>query len=140
MVAAAVRFVAKAVMTGGDLSPIGLTSRGAETIRGNISSEAGIGYDVVLKLLEGIPGIGKKVVEQQLANLKASGHYARIIKASAEAAPMLAEHGNGPGRGHKRDSDATSLKQDRSASYLARRLRRDRPRRMKPPAFTPASP
>ena len=40
----------------------------------------------------------------------------------------LPEHGNGPGRGHKRDSKTTSFnKQDRGKSYLLRRMARDFP-------------
>lgn len=40
----------------------------------------GIGWTTVLELLEGVPGINQNTVKQQLANLKSSGDYARIIR------------------------------------------------------------
>lgn len=49
----------------------------------------GIGRDAVLAKLKDVPGIGSAVVRQQLANLKESGHYARIereVAAVVEAA------------------------------------------------------
>jgi len=49
-------------------------------LRRAITGESGIGREIVLRFLAGIPGINAGNVEQQLANLKASGDYARIIR------------------------------------------------------------
>jgi hypothetical protein len=48
-------------------------------VRGNLLEGRGIGRDVILKLLKGIPGINDNTVHDQLANLKAAGIYASII-------------------------------------------------------------
>jgi flagellar biosynthesis GTPase FlhF len=50
----------------------------------------GIGRDTILEFLEGVPGINQNVVMQQLANLKASGHYRRIVE--EVQAEIEAEH------------------------------------------------
>lgn len=50
----------------------------------------GIGWATILKLLPGIPGITANVVQHQLANLHASGDYARIL--SAVQAEIEQEH------------------------------------------------
>jgi hypothetical protein len=70
-VASAIRFLAKAVMTG---------------VSGDFTSKSGrpvlaedIGRDVIVRFLRGIPGVTDESTKQQLANLKASGDYARII-------------------------------------------------------------
>jgi flagellar biosynthesis GTPase FlhF len=85
-VAAAVRVLAKMIL-GGRLSPQ-LGRKSLEHLRGNIASDRGIGQDVVEEFLDGIPGVTSKVVEHQLANLKSSGHYARII---AEVKELIEE-------------------------------------------------
>jgi len=81
VIASAVRYVAKAVMTGAEhISGFPeICQKAIDCIQGNISSDTGIGSPIILDFLEGIPGIKKNIVEQQLANLKASGHYTRII-------------------------------------------------------------
>jgi hypothetical protein len=80
VIASAVRFVAKAVMTGGQVGGFPPTSaKSLDSVRGKIATSEGIGWSIVLEFLKGISGITKNVVEQQLANLKASGHYSRII-------------------------------------------------------------
>jgi ParB-like chromosome segregation protein Spo0J len=42
--------------------------------------EQGIGEPAILEFLNGVPGINRNVIKEQLANLKSSGAYARIIK------------------------------------------------------------
>lgn len=44
---------------------------------GNRSGQ--IGSPAILKFLEGVPNVSKPTVEQQLANIKASGDYSRIV-------------------------------------------------------------
>jgi hypothetical protein len=46
-----------------------------------------------------------------------------------ELSEELGEHGNGPGRGHKRDDNGTSFNNrgSNSADYLLSRLKRDAP-------------
>jgi hypothetical protein len=50
-----------------------------EKIRGNLASEKGLGRDLILKILGNVPGITEGSVRRQLAVLKSSGDYARII-------------------------------------------------------------
>lgn len=78
-VASAVRFLAKAVMTGTSEEFFG-GSRGLETVRGQMTTDRGIGRDVIVRLLHNVPGINDGSVQQQLANLRKSGDYARIMK------------------------------------------------------------
>ncbi len=46
---------------------------------------------------------------------------------AGELNPELKGHGNGPGRGHKRDDNIMSFPQGTSETYALRRLRRDNP-------------
>jgi len=50
-------------------------------LRGHLTSDSGIGERVICDsgILEHIPGISRSVIREQLANLKGSGEYARII-------------------------------------------------------------
>ena len=75
-VASAIRFIAKASL-GGVLGEI--CQNDADKVRGNIASDRGLGWSVVVDFLAGVPGINESTVKQALANLKASGDYARII-------------------------------------------------------------
>lgn len=83
-VASAIRFLVKAVMTG-NLSGIPERSRrGLETTRGQLETDRGLGEPIITEFLDGIPGIKKNSVTEQLANLKASGDYSRIVKEVGE--------------------------------------------------------
>jgi hypothetical protein len=53
---------------------------GLEIVRGPIASSKGIGRDLILRFLQGVPGITASNIEHQIANLKSSGDYARIIQ------------------------------------------------------------
>lgn len=55
-----------------------------EIIRGQIASEKGLGRECILKFYDGVDGINENVVKEHLANLKASGNYARIVKEVTE--------------------------------------------------------
>jgi hypothetical protein len=79
-VASAVRLLAKEIITGYVPSIDGTSPKSLETLRGQIKSGKGIGVDVVMRLLKGIPEINEPVVQQQISMLKASGDYARILK------------------------------------------------------------
>lgn len=50
-----------------------------EPLTGDQKAGQGIGAPQITAALDGVPGLGSKKVEEQLANLKASGHYTRII-------------------------------------------------------------
>jgi hypothetical protein len=76
-VASALRFLAKAVLTGCYRE---ITTAEAEAARGHLSGERGMGEPLITKFLKDIPGINENSVRQQLSNLKASGHYASIIR------------------------------------------------------------
>ena len=79
-VASAVRFIAKASMTG-TLSRI-IEGGNDEQTRGHLTAEKGegIGQPLISRFLEHIPGVTDYVVRQQLLNLRASGDYARILE------------------------------------------------------------
>jgi hypothetical protein len=76
-VASAVRYIAKGVMTG--VCPQLGTNADLDKMRGNLTSDKGIGQRAIVEFLRNVPDITSKTVEQALANLKASGDYARII-------------------------------------------------------------
>jgi hypothetical protein len=76
-VASALRFLAKAVLTGTSRE---ITQRSLETAYGQITTEKGLGRELILNFLADVPGVNENSVTQQLANLKASGDYARIMR------------------------------------------------------------
>lgn len=82
-VASAIRYLSKAILTG-NRNLLKNFSEGSEyslgSLQGNLTSEKGLGRDIVVSFLDGTPGINEGSVQQQLANLKASGDYARIVK------------------------------------------------------------
>jgi hypothetical protein len=81
-VLAAVHFLARDLATGGrhigGFSP--MSDKAIESSVGNLQSEKGIGRRLVAKFLEGVPGVNESIVGTQLANLKASGDYGRVIE------------------------------------------------------------
>lgn len=79
-VAAVIRLLAKAILMGhvGKFFP---TSRKSlETLRGLLERGHGISDDVIARFLEGTPNCSVGTIREQLASLKASGDYARIIE------------------------------------------------------------
>jgi hypothetical protein len=87
-VASAVRLVAKAVMTGNSDRILSLSGKGEEILRGQMAGagELAIGWRPIHEVLERVPGIGQYMIEQQLANLKASGEYATVMHDVGERA------------------------------------------------------
>lgn len=81
-IGSAVRYLIKGILKGDNhVAQICATSpKALEIIRGQIASEKGLGHECVLRFFEGVPAIHESVVNHQLANLKASGDYARIVK------------------------------------------------------------
>jgi hypothetical protein len=75
-VASAVRFLKKAILTGTSGE---ITGRSMETACGQIASDKGIGRELIVEFLDGVPGMTENAVKEQLANPKSSGDYARII-------------------------------------------------------------
>lgn len=49
-------------------------------LRARLTSDNGLGEPIITDFLVGVPGVNKNTVLQQLANLKASGDYARVIR------------------------------------------------------------
>lgn len=72
--------LAKALLTGHGF-PANLTETplALSQTRGNLTSEKGIGHELIAKFLHDIDGISDSSVKQQLATLKQSGEYAKII-------------------------------------------------------------
>jgi hypothetical protein len=80
-IASAIRLIARGVLLGDqDIARIlAISEKALDCARGNLTSSKGIGHELIEKLLEGVPKMTTYVVEQQLANLKSSGDYQRII-------------------------------------------------------------
>jgi|GEM_PF-2805474 len=79
-VAAALRIISKGLLSGHISRILGMSQKAVETARGNLTSAKGIGEELILELLKNVPKIKAWTVREQLANLKASGDYARIIR------------------------------------------------------------
>src|SRR5262245_59472316 len=79
-VAAAIRFLSKAIMTGSSLAGNPESAHAREKMREALASERGIGEPPITEFLRDIPGVNKNTVLQQLAILKSSGDYAEMIK------------------------------------------------------------
>ncbi len=78
-VASAIRFLLKGLFTGNLRENSLRSKKSMEVTLGQAGTDRGIGYDIILELLDGIPGINVGTVKQQLANLKASGDYDEIV-------------------------------------------------------------
>jgi VCBS repeat-containing protein len=76
-VAGAIRWLAKAIITGG--CPDFRTSSDLTRLRANLASQRGIGGRLIVELLANVPDLDRNMITQHLANLKASGDYSRII-------------------------------------------------------------
>jgi hypothetical protein len=78
-VAAAMKYVAKCILTGADFAGELSSKFDMRYVRSRLLSEDGMGREVLLAFLHDIPGINELSVKHQLANLKYSGDYARLI-------------------------------------------------------------
>jgi hypothetical protein len=81
-VAGAVRWLAKAIITGGCNEFV--TSSTLPELRGNLACQRGLGQRVIADFLSHVPGLDRNIINQHLANLKASSDYARIITEVAD--------------------------------------------------------
>lgn len=96
-VAAAVRYLAKAMISGDGSEQMFRTPHERKTALGNLESERGIGRDLVVRFLAGVPGMSARVIQSQLASLKHSGIYAKIIASVRDEVEREAErHHNSP--------------------------------------------
>lgn len=77
VVAGVVRFVVKSVLCG--VTHKFMRDLDMGKVRAHLASEKGIGREVIAQVLDGVPGFNAGSINQQLANLKSSGHYARIV-------------------------------------------------------------
>lgn len=78
-VAGALKLVANKVLREGGSSGE-FTRRSLDTIRGHLTSNKGLGRDVIIEQLAGTPGINENTTKQALSTIKASGDDARIIR------------------------------------------------------------
>jgi hypothetical protein len=76
-IASAVKFVAKGILAGAVEEFF--HSFDLPTLRARFLGDEGVGWTVILAFLHDIPGINAYSIKHQLANLKASGDYARLI-------------------------------------------------------------
>jgi hypothetical protein len=60
---------------------LAILSESIERLRGNLTSSKGLGHEIIERFLQGVPGLTTYTIQQQLATLKASGDYQRIITA-----------------------------------------------------------
>jgi hypothetical protein len=80
-VASAVKFIAKAIIINDSSAQRFLSRRDLGDLRARlVAKNGGVGQTAVVAFLKDTPGINDGVVQQQLANLKTSGEYARIMK------------------------------------------------------------
>jgi len=95
-VASAIKYIAKVILTGRNVADEFISKFDIPTLRRRMLSEDGMGREIVLAFLHDIPGINAPALQQQIANLKASGDYARLIaevqrELAAEQAPTEAQ-------------------------------------------------
>jgi hypothetical protein len=95
-VASAVSYLTKGIITGTVATEKFFSCFDPEQTRRQLEADRGIGREVIVEFLKKVPGINNGTVQQQLANLKASGDYARLIAAvedeiAAEEAEALAQ-------------------------------------------------
>jgi predicted transcriptional regulator len=93
-VAAAIKYVVKCILTGTGGAVDFNSTFHLPTLRERLLSDDGVGRDVIAAFLHDIPGISKESVRQQLANLKTSGDYARLMaEVEADIDAYLIAHG-----------------------------------------------
>ncbi len=76
-VAATIRFILRDVLSEGVSGKF--TGHSLVVMKAQIESSKGLGRDAIHKFLEDIPGVSIGTIKEQLASLKASGDYARIV-------------------------------------------------------------
>jgi ParB-like chromosome segregation protein Spo0J len=78
-VAAAMKYVAKGILTGTGFAEKFFCKFDMRYVRSRLLGEDGMGAEVLLAFLDDIPGINVGSIKHQLANLKYSGDYARLM-------------------------------------------------------------
>jgi hypothetical protein len=82
-VASSVRYLAKIILLNQsgriDDDHLVISSSELKRLRRNIANNEGLGRQIVCSFLKDVPGVNDRSVQQQLAVLKDSGEYARII-------------------------------------------------------------
>lgn len=64
------------------------SAKSIEVARGNLMNGQGVGRDLIEAYLHGVPGITRNVIGEQLAILKSSGHYQRLMTEIAAQAEI----------------------------------------------------
>jgi hypothetical protein len=77
-VAGAIRYLAKEILQCN--RPFNIKGPQQEQKKALLSVKKGIGIDVISKFLHDVPGINKSMISNELANLKESGEYTRILQ------------------------------------------------------------
>jgi ParB-like nuclease domain len=85
-IASTIKYLARVLCT--DLEDIArilaISQKSVECARGNLLSGKGIGHELIEQFLADVPHISESTIKEQLATLKASGHYDRLIAEAAE--------------------------------------------------------
>lgn len=120
-VAAAIQCIAHDVLSGTSGK---FTGRSAETVRGQIESEKGLGRDVVLEFIGDVPNVTENTVRQQMASLKASGDYAKII---AKVRKQINAEGNEKAKESARKAEESAAKTEVTFDFkgVAKHLKND---------------
>ena len=89
-VATAIMQIARSLISNEEyLAGIPATSAKAiEVARGNLMNGRGVGHELVEAFLHDIPGVNKNLIKEQLAALKSSGHYERLMTEIATEAEI----------------------------------------------------
>ena len=56
-----------------------MSAKAIESARGNLIAGKGVGEELIKTFLHDVPGISTYVIREQIATLKSSGHYERLI-------------------------------------------------------------
>lgn len=135
-VASAIKFLAYQIMTDAEVSTFFDTQQELAQARVAMSSEKGMGERVVTNFLKDIPGVNAGSVRQQLANLKSSGDYARIIaevskqveRENKEAMRLAAQAEKERVAAEKAEADAKAAREKAAAAFKAAKAEADKKR------------
>ena len=119
-IAAAIRFLAKAILSGDkELLVNSREDISIEDLRGNLQSDRGLGQPLISSFLGNVPGLDPFTVREQLANLKASGDYHRIIREVIAQIEALKQEQAAKWEDKKREAERTKLRVEEAERKLA---------------------
>jgi hypothetical protein len=101
------------------------SSKAIEVAQGNLMNGRGVGHELIEAFLHGVPGITTYVVKEQIATLKSSGHYHRLITQIAqEAEAASADEAEEVEQLEKEIEEAPTVKKKEAATRKTNKKRR----------------